>query len=289
MKKRNMVFLLCMVGFVLLFGSAIHADVGNSFSGGNSSGGGYSGGYSGGYGGFGGFLFLGGSPFSSLFLILIIAFIVYSRMKSTNGTTTHHQSYHGGITSRVCDEASALAALKEVDPDFIEEDFKAYVGEVYITLQEAWESKKWDKVRPFESNALFNTHQRQIQEYITQNKTNHLDMQNIRNITIAQFKQNDRQEVLSVKLVSSLLDYVSDDETGKIIEGSKTQYQHRTYYLEFVRSAGVKTKVQQDLKTTNCPNCGAPTKVTSSGECEYCHSIITNGDYGWVLNEYSAW
>ena len=51
----------------------------------------------------------------------------------------------------------------------------------------------------------------------------------------------------------------------------------------------MKTAAEKDLQITNCPNCGAPTQVTSSGECEYCHSVITNGDFGWVLNQYMAW
>ena len=39
-----------------------------------------------------------------------------------------------------------------------------------------------------------------------------------------------------------------------------------------------------DTNTTNCPNCGAPTKITSSGKCEYCGSIITTGEHDWVLS-----
>ena len=143
--------------------------------------------------------------------------------------------------------------------------------------------------RPFESNSLFNTHSRQIQEYIDGHKTNHLDMQNVRSVTIADFHQDGAREVLSVKLEASLLDYITDDESGEVLEGCKTRHEHRFYYLEFIRSAGVKTKAQEELQITNCPNCGAPTQVTSSGECEYCHSVITNGDFGWVLNQYMAW
>ena len=37
--------------------------------------------------------------------------------------------------------------------------------------------------------------------------------------------------------------------------------------------------------TISCPNCGAPTKITSSGKCEYCGSIITTGEHGWVLDK----
>ena len=34
----------------------------------------------------------------------------------------------------------------------------------------------------------------------------------------------------------------------------------------------------------NCPNCGAPTQITSSGKCEYCGSIITTGEHSWALS-----
>ena len=49
------------------------------------------------------------------------------------------------------------------------------------------------------------------------------------------------------------------------------------------RTKGTKTQVEDEIKTTNCPNCGAPTKITSAGRCEYCDSIILTGEHGWVL------
>lgn len=222
-------------------------------------------------------------------LVIFILLLAYSAWKAKNAPNMNRMPYRGSGTGRVCNESSAVAKIQEIDPDFSAESFKTYASEVYLALQEAWEERSWRKVRPFESNSLFNIHDRQLQEYIDQHKTNHLDMQNVRSITIADFRTDGSREVLSVKLEASLLDYVTDDETGKVLEGSKTKYQHRFYYLEFIRSAGVKTKHDQEIEVTNCPNCGAPSEVTSSGECAYCHSIITNGDFGWVLNKYMAW
>ena len=57
------------------------------------------------------------------------------------------------------------------------------------------------------------------------------------------------------------------------------------YRLTFMRKAGVKTKEGTNAKsTTNCPNCGAPTQITSAGKCEYCNSVITTGEHDWVLS-----
>ena len=80
-------------------------------------------------------------------------------------------------------------------------------------------------------------------------------------------------------------DYIIDEKTKEIIKGNKeTEYTH-TYTLTFTRTSGVITPDEgEKIKTTNCPNCGAPTKITSSGKCEYCGSVITTGRYTWVLS-----
>ena len=36
-------------------------------------------------------------------------------------------------------------------------------------------------------------------------------------------------------------------------------------------------------KETNCPNCGAVLDLNSEGVCSYCHTLISNGDFGWIL------
>ena len=56
-----------------------------------------------------------------------------------------------------------------------------------------------------------------------------------------------------------------------------------TYLLTFVRKSGSKTEKGKQTDTMNCPNCGAPTEITSSGKCPYCGSVITTRDHGWSL------
>ena len=57
------------------------------------------------------------------------------------------------------------------------------------------------------------------------------------------------------------------------------------YKMTFERKTGILTpEGTAEVKTTNCPNCGAPTKITSAGKCEYCGSIITTGANTWVLS-----
>ena len=41
-------------------------------------------------------------------------------------------------------------------------------------------------------------------------------------------------------------------------------------------------------KNDTCPNCGAPLEISSSGVCEYCGSVVTTGQYSWVLTDFSG-
>lgn len=299
--KKWWVILACLliaVMMVCVTKPAFAMDVGNSFSGGgggSSSGGSFSSGgsYSSGGGSFDGlglFLLLS-HPSGIIGLIIIVAlFLLIGKSKAKNSGTGTNIPYANQFSGNSgINEDAVITKIQNIDPDFSAENFKSYASEVYLSVQEAWEKREWQTVRPFESNNLFNVHNRQLQEYIDQQKTDHLDMQNVRDVLLAEFRVDGSREILTVKLDASLLDYVTDDNTGKVLEGSKTVFQHRSYCLEFIRAAGVKTNAKKDMTVTNCPNCGAPTQVTSSGMCEYCKSVITTGDFGWVLNKYAKW
>ena len=79
-------------------------------------------------------------------------------------------------------------------------------------------------------------------------------------------------------------DYIIDATTKQVIQGDKNKDWVMKYKMTFARKKGVKTQRGTSNKsTTNCPNCGAPTDITSSGQCEYCGSVITTGEHDWVL------
>ena len=57
--------------------------------------------------------------------------------------------------------------------------------------------------------------------------------------------------------------------------------------MKFMRTLGVKTKSGTDeMDGHNCPNCGAPLEISSTGTCEYCGSTVTTGLYSWVLSDF---
>lgn len=291
--------LLCAALCTTLFALPAIADVGNVDWG--DYGGGYDD-YGGGYNGYGyggsyiysdddGWSFGLSDILTTLVIVAVILVFVYFRSKASGGTTAPQQTVDqcSRETVSVNAEQSVIAQIRAVDPDFAAEKFKSWAGDVFLQVQEAWESKDWAVIRPIESDKLFNLHQRQLQEFIDQKKTNHMDEQYIKSVTLAAFTQDGANQALTVRLDALLRDYTTDDQTGNVISGNRTTKYSRSYRLIFIRSNGVTTKTSEEVKAHSCPSCGAPLELNASGRCDYCGCVVTSGEYGWVLNEYNRW
>ena len=175
--------------------------------------------------------------------------------------------------------------IREIDPMFSAEKFLSWSKEVFIKLQSAWTKRDWTEIRPFESNELFAQHSSQLQELIDGGKINVIERVAVNNAGLVKFEQDGDKEVLTMTVDSVMRDYVIDDKTKQVLEGNQNEDIYVTFKMTFMRKAGVKTKEgTNETSTTNCPNCGAPTKITSAGQCEFCGSIITTGEHDWVLS-----
>ena len=298
-------FVRCLAAFVLLLAllAALplpaSADVGNvDWGGGYDDWGG--GGYDYDWGGGGDYIFIGdggsiGGVSVGTVVIVVIAVLVISYLRSKNGSSstaaqprqTVRQSGANPITA--AEEQAVIDSIRAADPDFAAEQFKTHAGDVILRVQEAWEARDFEVVRPFVSDKLYALHCRQLEEYITTKKTNHLDSQYIEKVTLAAFAADGANEVLTVRVDMSLCDYTTDDATGNILEGVKTMRLVRAYRLEFIRSTGAKTVAGETVKAHSCPHCGAPLDLNAAGRCAYCDSVVTSGQYGWVLNTYNKW
>ena len=185
-------------------------------------------------------------------------------------------------------EESVLSSVKAIDPNFNPEEFKAFARDVYIRLQAAWSKGDWEDIRTFESNELFEQHRNQLQEYLDKGQLNKMDRVGVLNERYSGFKQQAGKDVLEIDLDVKQIDYIIDSKTKQIVIGDPNEEDYGTYRLTFSRTTGNKTNVATgETKITNCPNCGAPTTITSSGKCPYCGSVITTTDYGWVLSNLS--
>ena len=227
----------------------------------------------------------GSSPLVSIITVIIIFIIAGAIASSNNKKSTKNRHIPSIYDEFDSSEENVERKIKAVDEMFNKEEFSAWTRSLFIKLQEAWTARDWSTIRVFETNELFEQHQKQLQDYIDRKQINVMERICVLSVKLADFKQTGNKDVLTVVLKSRMNDYIIDETTGKIIKGDKTKDIYSTYKLDFIRTTGEKTKPGPiDVNTTNCPNCGAPTQITSSGKCEYCGSIITTGEHSWALS-----
>lgn len=182
--------------------------------------------------------------------------------------------------------AEITSALQKQDPAFNAVAFLEWAKEVFFKLQYAWSQRDWEQVRPLESEALYATHARQLQEYKRLGRINILERINVNNAYFFSLVKDKEWETLSVVMHVRMIDYIIDEHTRQVLKGSPDRDCFMSYFYVFKRKAGVKTTTaKQGVDTIACPNCGAPTHVVSSGKCEYCNFVITVKDHGWVLTD----
>lgn len=226
------------------------------------------------------------------FIFIIVIYIIIKSIKNSKGM---QQARNNNARTRILtqnrepvvnvSQSHAFARrIQEFDPLFSEEKILSWSKNLFVKLQNAWTARDWEPMRPFETEELFEQHKNQVQGYINTNRINVMDRIAINYACIYSFRKESNKDILEIALKSTMKDYIIDEKTKEVLEGNPNQDRTTVYKLIFERKSGVLTKEGEiELKTTNCPNCGAPTQITSSGKCKYCGSIITTRDYGWVL------
>lgn len=283
-KKRNnlaLFVLIVLIAFIFFYAISVYADVGDNNR--------YKVPKSNGDDSFGIFILIR-LLFNLIFIFgpipafIIIGFLIYLYSKNKDKINSLFDSVSEG-TINEADDVNPILKIKENDEHFKEEDFLNYAEDVFVKLQNAWTTKKWEDIRVLETDALFNKHQKQLEYHIRNNTTNIVEKIKIEKHNIVSYNVYEDYEIIKTVMEVVLRDYVVD-ANNNVIESSKYKDWHMRYVLSFMRTKGVKTKADGDkLDTHNCPNCGATLKITTSGKCNYCDSIITSGKFGWVLSD----
>ncbi|MDP7011106.1 MAG: Tim44-like domain-containing protein [Verrucomicrobiota bacterium] len=211
----------------------------------------------------------------------------------TGITELNRREVGPALTSKAADVGLNLSTVYDPNLEgqraqFIERypdmDFKVAVARfqhIYHTLQKSWSEQDLDQLRPFETDSLFQNHRYWVEEYQRQNLRNVLKEVTLDNIELVKIRSDKFYDAITCRLFASMIDYTQDDN-GKVLCGSTSRSTRFSEYWIFVRGRGAAENAKGDAV---CPNCAAELKISMAGECEYCGSKLTSGQFDWVLSE----
>lgn len=191
------------------------------------------------------------------------------------------------MTLKAPDLAEQLAQYQQIhglnDWDSYWQSFQTDIVESYfLEIYKHWSNRDWNGVRHLLSDRLYEANQFWTDRYQQQNWFNRLDKIKIERVILTKVELDKFYEAITVRIFASCYDY-TEDAQGKLIGGSKRTLRKYSEYWTFVRRAGLDGK-QIPVDLGHCPHCGAPAdQMGQAGECGYCGSKISTGEFSWVL------
>jgi predicted lipid-binding transport protein (Tim44 family) len=146
------------------------------------------------------------------------------------------QVYESG--GQVIDVASGLRHLRQMDPQFDEKRFTDSCMDQFFQIQGAWANRDMSSVRDILTEGMFRTLQEDAEKLKAKKQINRLDNIAVRSVEIVELWQEGGEDFISVKLYANLLDYTTDEQTGQVISGSKTDPVKFNEYWTFTRPVG---------------------------------------------------
>jgi hypothetical protein len=187
-------------------------------------------------------------------------------------------------TLQAPDLAVQLRTLQARDPAFTWPGFRDRVVETFTRVQAAWSSGRYAEVRPLESDFLFQQHRYWLERYAREGLRNRVESAQVREVMPVKVVLDAWVQAVTVRVYASALDW-TEDRTGRVVGGSRSEPRVFSEYWTFVRSREAATRPARGDGLANCPSCGAPLdKVNETGVCGYCEAVVTGGDFQWVLS-----
>lgn len=174
-----------------------------------------------------------------------------------------------------------FAKIGARDPGVTWDAFQQRVGLVFRDFQTAWAARDLAKMRPYFTDALFDTQRYWVEAYRAQGLRNVTENARIEGIELARVTSDRWFDAVTVRVRATGLDYTLRDGSDSLVCGSRSRERRYTEYWTFIRSASRKGAPRT---SPECPNCGAPLDVGMAGDCKYCRAKVTTGEFDWVLS-----
>lgn len=183
---------------------------------------------------------LGGSGIGLFEIILAvgIGYLIYRIIQSRRNTTT--RSYESPVNpmsqerpnnpawqeapSRPSgdDIARGLSHIRQMDSSFEESRFTETAADIFFKIQGAWMNRNISPIQDLLTDEARKSVQDDISALLRERKTNHLENIAVRKVEIAEAWQEEGNDFITVLFTANLLDYTTDDSTGAIVSGAKT-------------------------------------------------------------------
>lgn len=206
-----------------------------------------------GMGGMGGSGGGGGIGIFEIILLAGIAFLIYRFIKNKREAASNNSfsqsKYQGdnviplsggyqGDAPVKDDVETGLGHIRQFDPAFNEDRFNDLVMDNFFKIQGAWMNRDLTPAAALLTDEMRGILQQDLEKLLRDKQINRLENIAVRNVEIVEAWQESGQDYISALIYANLLDYTTDDTTGAVLSGSKTEPVKFEEYWTFTRPVG---------------------------------------------------
>ncbi len=223
-----------------------------------------------------------GSGGGSLVAVLIVGLILLFIMRnSSKGRAARVPQGAQRTTTQALRPVEAYTLL---DPRFDLAAFEEKLSNLYVQMQNGWQDKDIDSLRPYFTDAIFTQMERQLDMLRKAGRTNYIERIAVLGVDVRGFFQSNGEDHMVAELRTRIVDYTLDDASGELLSGDRGSEKFMTYEWELTRASGKTTAVGEEMQHVNCPNCGAPLSINTTAKCPYCDSVVTLEQHDWAIS-----
>ena len=217
-------------------------------------------------------------PTAIVFAVIVLIGVVMSRSKTKN------KSVPEGATRTAQESLRPMNEYVQLDPKFDATAFGEKLGNLYVQMQNCWQAKNIESVRPYFTDVLYQQMDRQLDALRRNGYTNYVERISVLGVNLRGFRQSDGEDHIIAELRTRIVDYTLNDKTGELVKGDKKKEKFLTYEWELTRASGRTTGAAEEMTVVNCPNCGAPLSINATAKCPYCDSVVTVDAHDWAIS-----
>ena len=170
----------------------------------------------------------------------------YQEPSRYQGEVGYQAPYQGSTVSDayvVNDPASGgvdtgLAHIRQMDFSFDERAFKDSVMDMFFKIQGGWMNRDISALSVLLTDEMKGIFQDDLNRLLRDKQVNRLENIAVRSVEISEVWQEAGQDYITTLIYANLLDYTTDDATGSVVAGSKTEPVKFEEYWTFTRPVG---------------------------------------------------
>ncbi len=200
-----------------------------------------------------------------------------------NPSRVRTRSASGPVLPEEYRDLKDIDRYADIDPSFSASKLKQKLSNLYIQMQQCWQDRNIESLRPYFTDAYYSQLERQLDAYRRKGVTNYIERPVVLSISLDGFCQEEGEDHIFATVNTRIVDYKLDDATGKLVSGSKSKEKFMTYRYHLTRPTGQHSDVGSGVRSVSCPHCGAPLSINESAKCPYCGSVVTVDAHEFVI------